>query len=128
MIEQALRDILVADAGVNALVGSRIRPGLVEQAGTYPRISFEVAREPGLKTYDGQQPSHIGKASLHCWGNTYLETRNLAIAADAALRNYAGTIGGVNIETIYIEDTVIVFEDGIEKYRETVLLDVHTKQ
>lgn len=128
MIEQALREILTAASGVTALVSTRIAPGMIPQDGAYPRISFEVAREPGLITYDGQEPSHIGKASLHCWGNKYLDTRNVAAAAISALQNYAGTIGGVNIETIYIEDTVIVFEDGIEKYRETILLDVHTKQ
>lgn len=128
MIERALKDILSADVTVSGLVSDRIAPGNISQGESFPLIRFTVDRDPGLKTYDGQEKPHLGRASVDAWGDTYLETRQLADAAADALRNYAGTVGGSNIEAIYIEDAVIVFEDNIKKYRETMLLDVHVKQ
>lgn len=81
----ALRARLIADAGVSALVGTRIFPMIRPQDSALPAVRYQVISDPRpehLKGYDGARSSRV---QYDCFAETYLGARALANAVIAAL-------------------------------------------
>ena len=55
------------------------------------------------------------------------DMRDLAEAIKSALKNYTGTHSGVVIDKVFIESSVAVYEQEIEKYRETMLITLFSR-
>lgn len=99
-IESALRAHLIANAGVTAIVGSRVYMKRAPNSATYPYIVMnKISKRPsrhstaacGLCDHSFQ---------LDCWGETDKATKDLADEIRDGLDHYRGTLGSGS-ETIY---------------------------
>lgn len=96
--------ILANDADVAALVGTRIYPMFVPQGASMPAITYQ--RIVGVRDHvlDGTTEMAEAVYQINCWSDEYSETRDLADAVRGALDDYEGTVGGVVIQNIHLED------------------------
>lgn len=96
-IEQALRQVLGAAAGVTDICGQRIYPGYLPQGLiTWPALAYKVQGrskekviEPGVKT--------VADTEVHIYclsnsANAYAETKRLSEAVRLCLEGYVGLV------------------------------------
>ena len=104
-MEEALRSILVADAGVSAQVGTRIYWGRRTQSSSdLPSIVLEKISAPRDYHYTGPSNLIESRVQLDCFGETYASAKTTARAVISALSNYSGTQSGVVVQRITIEN------------------------
>lgn len=89
-MEEALRDALVADTALTALVGGATRPRihwdrLPERKSVPALILHQVASDPVAHTYKGRVPTQAWLVQLDAWAGTRAEAIALRDAALAAL-------------------------------------------
>ena len=83
--ESQLYALLSADAGVTALISTRIYPDLVPELKTPPYIGYErVGTEP-IVAISGAALGQIANMTLACWSATRVEAEAVADAVVAAL-------------------------------------------
>jgi hypothetical protein len=118
-IEVALRSILLADAGVAAIVGTRIYRNKLPQNVTYPAIRYQLISTPWgeYRTVDGAAVDYAKpRFQIDCWATAADGELALADAVFAALEGYHGTFGSpaeIRIDPIEIEDEGGDVEEGI---------------
>lgn len=111
----AIYSILAANAGVTALVSTRIYKGKAPQNAAYPCLVFG---RDSLDYVDGIRQSadlRLSDYEILCVADTYHAADALAKAARDALNRYTGTIGGVFVEDIYIDDQRDEYDNTINK-------------
>lgn len=115
-VEAAIYSILSTNAGVIALVSTRIYPILLPQTAllpsiTYARIStereFTFVVDPGLST---------ARIQVDIWGENVSSVQNVSEAVRSALHRYIGTIAGVVIDECHIDNETMMYEPETEIY------------
>jgi hypothetical protein len=115
MIEKGLIPFLLADAGVAALVGTRVYPNKVPQdVTTWPRIILHRISTTRPKSNQGRVGQVSARLQLECWGLTYLSAKTLAMAvlnargpdgiAGPRLDGFKGRMGNVVVQSCFAED------------------------
>lgn len=115
-MEKAVYSILAANSGVGALCADRIYPVVAPQNATYPCVIY--ARDT-IDYVDGIQSSTTLRHAiieLVCVAATYIDVKALSKAVRDALNRYVGTIGGVTVEDIFIEDEHDEFDDTLNNF------------
>lgn len=105
MLEAGLYSHLAANAGVSALVSTRIYPLLLPQEPTLPALVYQrISTNPLGHSQDG--PNHLARVrmQLRCHGATLLAAKQLADAVRAALDGYSGTMGTVTVLSCFRAD------------------------
>ncbi len=99
-IEDAIVSLVTANAGVTALIGKRLYPGVIPQDAILPAAAYQVSSEGREYTQDG--PSHIVRPvfSFTFDARTIGEARAVAEAVRKVLNGYRGTVGTVKIAYI----------------------------
>lgn len=98
MIETALRDALLADATVGALVGGkRVYPVVLPQAPVYPAISYQMIS--GQSHYGLSGPSRLAspRVQVDCYAESFDAVMDLRSAVIACLGGYRAVISGVTV-------------------------------
>lgn len=115
-IEEAIHDILVADATVQDLT-TRCYPSTLPQDPTYPLILYMRvygARENALEGPVGMANPHF---QIEAWAKTYAAAKALAKAVRNALNGYRGTSGLVRIGSFLIQSERDVYEPAVACHR-----------
>lgn len=102
-LEAALIAALQANAGVSALVGSRVFIAGGRQGETYPYVTVQRIATAGAAHLDGPSNLDWPLMQIDCWADTALAALNAAEAVRAA-------IDGVNV-TSGDPDFYSVFQD-----------------
>lgn len=84
-IEQNLRAELIGDAGVAAIVGSRVHPELRPQDGALPAIVYTALGYEREMDMAGPAPMVRVRFQIDCWHTTVSGVLALEAAVDAAL-------------------------------------------
>lgn len=76
-VEQVLRDALIDDANVNALIDNRIYPLVVPQDSQLPAVAYQ--KISGVRQYvqDGVRKPEVSLIQLTCLAKTYNETKQV---------------------------------------------------
>lgn len=120
-IEIALRTLLVNDAAVAALAGSRVYPLRLPQNYTLPGISYQRISTARTHEIDiGPTGWAWARFQIDCWADSYGTVRSLAEATRQALDGYKGTSSSTHIGGMYIESERDLFEETTEIYRVTL--------
>jgi len=92
---------LKADAGVSAIVGSRVLPNHAPKTTALPLIVVHVPSDVRGNVFSGHTDQRVARAVMECQAATDLVAENLARAVDALLGSYAtgGTMSGCVVET-----------------------------
>jgi hypothetical protein len=99
-----LYDYLVADEGVGAVVGDRIYYKLLPRDATLPALVIQEISTP--RDYDNAGESDLKESryQVSCWADTAYAADQAANAVVAAVSGYAGTMGDVDIDAIFVVD------------------------
>jgi len=117
MIEPALFSLVTGNAGVAALIGTRMYPETLPQAPTYPAIIYQVIT--GESHYAMQAPSQLARIRVQF--DLYAERKADAVALEkafmAALSGYRGTAGTppVEIQGAFRVMETNAFESSLDK-------------
>ena len=107
-IEQGLVAHLLADAGVSAIVGTSVHPGVRPQGGSLPAIVY--VRVSTARTVDLDGPSDFVQVRmrLDLWDNTYAGSKALADAVRLALNGVGLTspklLGAEPVQLVYLDN------------------------
>jgi len=103
-MEEALRGLLAANAGVAARAGSRIYWRLVPQAQSN-QDCIVLHRISGVRDYHTEAPSGlvVSRVQVDCRGVSYSAAKLIARAVVAAVDGYRGTPAGLYFGGIFID-------------------------
>ncbi len=119
-IEIAIRARLAGFAGLSALVGTRIYPNFIPEGSTLPAIAYEVIsaeRESAMGADIGT--SHF-RIQLTIFATSYSETGQLldvATQTRLALQRFSGTVAGVEICNIFIENDLDIYGENVVQFQ-----------
>lgn len=99
MIGKILRAILLNDATVSGLVGTRIFRLELPLNCVFPAISYTRVSDP-YRQFVGAP-----RIQISCWGESLPDCLDLENAVMDALEGYSGIVNGVTIERIVPEGT-----------------------
>lgn len=96
-IEQALAQVLEANAGVFAICGSRIYPGYLPQGTiTWPALAYKIQGRAKEKVLEPGVPTVVNsEVHMYCLSNSanaFAETKRLSEAVRQALEGFMGTV------------------------------------
>ncbi|WP_299133558.1 DUF3168 domain-containing protein [uncultured Amaricoccus sp.] len=104
-MEEDLRALLIADAGVAAAVAARVSWGGRPQGSDLPAILLHLVARPGAHLLDGPSGLVESRVQVDCWGRTYAGAKLAARAAERALDGFgrvgSGVIGGTRFQGIF---------------------------
>lgn len=89
-MEEAFRSLLLATAGVTALVGSRVDWGARPQGSAFPAIALHLVSDVNGHTLDGPETMREARVQVDCWAETYAGAVALGRAVRAALDGHRG--------------------------------------
>ena len=104
-IESTLSAYLLADAGISALVGTRIYPEqfpdpTTESSTTMPTITYSLISENAAQTYDNHT-WYAARIQVDAWASSYKSAHDTAAAVHSALHGYRGAWGGNTIGGVF---------------------------
>ncbi len=105
-IEAALYSKLTGDAGVAALVGNRVYPMHMPQAGTLPALVYERISTVRNYAHNGQQSPTTVRMQVDSIATTLATARSCADAVLAALSGYVGTVGTVDVRSCFADNEI----------------------
>ena len=132
MIETAFRTILLADAAVAALVGTRVYTGIPPQRSTLPYVTLTKVDKLSDVILDGTVGPNNVRMQVDCWAqgdSTTAGADNVRALADAvngnddqsdrgALHGYAGLASGLAIKLLnLIVERATEYEPDTKLYR-----------
>lgn len=106
-IEAGLFAFLSADAGISAVVGTRIYPLRVPEDATLPALAYHKISGPSEHSKDGDMNLNHPRFQFTCWADKYADAKAGRTAVVAALNGFAngGTMGGaVVVEQVIVTD------------------------
>lgn len=140
MIETALRTVLLADATVAALVGTRVYTGVMPQRPTFPLVTLKKIDKLSNLTLDDAVGPNTLRLQVDCWAQDGTGTAgadNVRALADAVngsddqsrsgpLHGYHGTSSGqrINLIRLLVERST-EYEPDTNLYRVSADYAVH---
>ncbi len=113
--EQALRGRLKADAGIAAVVASRVDWHDRPQAAAYPAIVLIGVSDARPRTLTTYQTRRATRVQIECLGETHEQKVAVREAALAVIKSKA-TFGGVRFGRAIINDTRNLSEEGETRF------------
>jgi hypothetical protein len=116
--EAALVSLLVTGAGnpVAALIGTRAYPLVLPQNPAVPAIRYQrisTTRGPYRALGTGRAEYAKPRFQLDCYATTAAGAKALADAVRIALDGFAGTVAGISIGSMALEDEDADLEEGV---------------
>lgn len=127
LIGELLYARLTGNAGLAALVGTRVHPDMLPQTVTYPAIRYvqvsrtEVARKPVTSGEPGAKLAIVrGTFQLDVYAKAYKQAHLVATAAAAAIYGWRDPANGIIIARVTDQQDVNDTEEAMQR----VALDV----
>ena len=111
-IGDVIYDVLKNDGDVSALVGLRIYPIHAPQGSDYPLITYKIDNGAVFNgTKDGASTLDFIPIVVGCFASdTYEAATDLAEKVRSALEFYSGTVAGITISNVTMDD----YEDDFD--------------
>lgn len=121
VIESTLFDLLTDNAGVAALVGTRVWPSVLPQNPTLPAIVYQEARTSTRVMAGGDTKGRESRFLLSAWATGYSSAKGVKAAVVAALNGASGS----GIERIAIDAMRDDYDPETGWYRQMIELVIH---
>lgn len=106
VIEEALHYLLKNNAGVSAVVSARIYPTVAPQNVTLPCVVYQRISGVREHTHDAIGDLARPRFQFAAIATTYSAAKLLANAVRVAIDNYAGTVLGVRIDSVLVQNEI----------------------
>lgn len=95
------RTILTGDAGVAALVGTRIYWNTLPQGSVKPSICLHLISEINTHTMGGTVDLEDSTVQVDCWAGTLADSLAVSEAAKLILDGYSGTVAATVFQGVF---------------------------
>lgn len=119
-IEEALFAYLQTKPDVTSIVGNRVYPMLLPQGSEYPAIVYQRISGMRVRSHSGPSSLAYPRIQFSCWAQTYSDAKRLAERLRVSLDGYRGTVGDMNIQAIFVENDIDLYDAGVSLYRTIV--------
>lgn len=110
MIESGIVALISDDAGIVALIGTRVYAVLVPETVTYPCLSYQVVSSVSNYTIDRKEFGQK-RIQFDCWANRYSDAEAVKQALRNVLDMYSGTLtDGTRVLGTFREVEIDFFE------------------
>ena len=133
-IDDHLYSRLANFAGVSALVGTRIDPGMRNQGDPLPAVTFRCISDVPIHQMGDDPGILTARCQFDCWGNTednadgFGDAVAVAKQVKLALSRYSGTIDGVVVDHIFFDDREDFPEPSTKTWRRSLDFIVHYRE
>lgn len=105
-IEAVLRSLMVGDATLSALVGTRVYPAVLPQGVAYPAIRY--SQVSGGDDYDMDGPDDLKRKSYQfsCVALKRSDTILVADKLQTLLSGYSGVSDGISISAVFLQNEI----------------------
>lgn len=103
-IEAGIYAHLIGNAGVAALVATRIYPLLVPQDAELPAMAYQRISGPRDHAHDGPSGLAMARMQLTFVAASYDGAKTLSEAVRAAMDGFSGTMGEVTVDACLLEN------------------------
>ena len=104
MIERALYTHITESSTIAALIGVRLFPNQIPQGQKMPAAVYQQSKGVRQHTMDGPVGMVDSQYSVTCYAESYSQAKSLSEAIRNRLDGYRGTVGGVEIDAIFLID------------------------
>jgi hypothetical protein len=133
-IDDHLYSRLANYAGLAALVGTRIDPGILNQGDALPAVTFRKISGPRIHQM-GSDPGLVeARYEVNCWGDAEDNADGFgdiaAVGAQVvlALSRYSGTISSVVVDQVFLDDEEDLYEPSTKTWRRILDFIVHYRE
>lgn len=105
-IEAGIYAHLIGNAGVAALVGTRIYPLLVPQDAELPALAYQRISGPRDHAHDGPSGLALARMQLICVAASYDGAKALSEAVRAAMDGHKGSMGTVTVDACLLDNEI----------------------
>jgi hypothetical protein len=102
MIIEDIAAFLAADAGVSALIGTRIYPMLLPQNATKPAVVYSQVSGVRVTTHDKAKNFTDQVYQLQCIADDPKSVKNLSEKVRQAMEGFQGTMGATNVQGVFM--------------------------
>lgn len=121
VFEAGLHALIIGDATVFGIIGTRVYPNMLPQNPTYPAIVYERAGSSAVRRLGGGANRIRPRIRFHCWAETYGAAKNTAEALRDLLDGYRGAAGAFQIDDSTFETDIDDYDDDAKVHR--VIID-----
>lgn len=111
-IEEALTIYLLARPGLAALIGTKLYPDSANQNDAMPYVVYIDVNDVKIHTLDGQLDLEQPTKQYTVYAATKAAAANVAAQLKLALNDYYGTLSGVNIQKIELQNEFSTLEQS----------------
>ena len=122
--QSEIQSALLANAGIAALVGTRIYADIADGTTAAPYIVWQVIATRGETTHDGARGIEFPLIQVSCWAATKAQAIALASAVDDALNG--NTISGAHGVTFTFSDQSGTYESDTKLFGEILEFNAAT--
>jgi hypothetical protein len=116
VILDELQTLILADAGVSALVAARVYDGVLPRGFTLPAVVYHTVVAPSNYTFEGNANPNEIKVQFDIYGDSAAQVRSVQKAIKNVLQNLRGALSGHNvIGSFWNFDQDMPFEPSINK-------------
>lgn len=113
-LEEALQAYVVADESISAVIASRMYPVFAPESAASPYLVYRVLSTQREYTMSGPTGTAQPTIKITCWADTYPAAKALARLVRSRLDGYRGTMGGISVRRIFLNDESDAFEPSPE--------------
>lgn len=133
MLEVGIQNLVVANAGVQALLGNpaRFYPVVVPENPDYPCATYQVISDAPAYLLDGSQSIEVKRIQIDTWSGgptaaTYSSVKAVQAAIRAVLEGFTGQLSdGTVVAVILVANSTDLYEQDARSYRTTTDYLVH---
>ena len=96
--------LLLADPGVSALVGTRVRPVALDQTDTMPAIIYSIVSTDAWHALSGGTYGARSRVQFYCYGESIEDAVSVESAILNVLDGYRGRAGDLFISSSMLEN------------------------
>lgn len=115
-IGKVIYNVLKDNAGVSALVGTKIYPMVAPQGTASPLVVYQRIDNDPNDTKTGTSKLDFHRVQITAWGATNTEAESLDDAIRTAIDRYEGTVSGVVVDGVQYLNTTDTYDENAEEY------------
>lgn len=120
-MEASLFSFLTGNAGIAALIGTRVYPGIIPQSGVQPCIVYNKSSRSRQQLFCGTDGLLLTRLEIDCYADSYIQSVALANAVTSALQDFSGDMNGTTVPRIFLENEIDLsdIEPGLYRQSQT---------
>lgn len=117
---QDLYTYMQTQAGLTALVSTRMYPLKLPQNATVPALTYQKIARPREYSHSGDSNLANPTYQFDCWAKTHEAAVTVAVQVEAAFTGFSGTMGSETVYAAFISNVIDDIEPDTALYRQIV--------